>query len=71
MMIFILFPQLAEMVNLHFLSLLEGLLECNSAILSKLLPIWSPVLFAHYIQVFENFCNLNGSNKEALSLVYD
>ncbi|XP_054270817.1 protein unc-79 homolog isoform X2 [Macrosteles quadrilineatus] len=42
---------LAEMVNLHFLSLLEGLLECNSAILSKLLPIWSPVLFAHYIQL--------------------
>uniref|UniRef100_A0A1B6M9Q9 Uncharacterized protein n=1 Tax=Graphocephala atropunctata TaxID=36148 RepID=A0A1B6M9Q9_9HEMI len=42
---------LAEMVNLHFLSLLEALLECNSAVLSKLMPIWSPVLFAHYIQL--------------------
>uniref|UniRef100_A0A1B6C403 Protein unc-79 homolog n=1 Tax=Clastoptera arizonana TaxID=38151 RepID=A0A1B6C403_9HEMI len=42
---------LAEMVNLHFLSLLEALVECNSAILSKLMPIWSPVLFAHYVQL--------------------
>ncbi|XP_049954031.1 protein unc-79 homolog [Schistocerca serialis cubense] len=42
---------LAEMVNLHFLSLLEALLECNSAVLSKLLPIWSPVLFAYHIQL--------------------
>nr|CAD7567210.1 unnamed protein product [Timema californicum] len=43
--------QLAEMVNLHFLSLLEALLECNSTVLSKLLPLWSPVLFAHHIQL--------------------
>nr|CAD7196830.1 unnamed protein product [Timema douglasi] len=42
---------LAEMVNLHFLSLLEALLECNSTVLSKLLPLWSPVLFAHHIQL--------------------
>lgn len=42
---------LAEMVNLHFLSLLEALVECNSSVLSKLMPIWSPVLFAHYIQL--------------------
>lgn len=48
--------QLAEMVNLHFLSLLEALVECNSAILSKLMPIWSPVLFAHYIQVENHSC---------------
>ncbi|XP_069685618.1 protein unc-79 homolog isoform X4 [Periplaneta americana] len=42
---------LADMVNLHFLSLLEALLECNSTILSKLLPLWSPVLFAYHIQL--------------------
>ncbi|KAG8237689.1 hypothetical protein J437_LFUL017769 [Ladona fulva] len=42
---------LAEMVNLHFLSLMEALLECNSTILSKLLPLWSPVLFAYHTQL--------------------
>ncbi|XP_048512569.1 protein unc-79 homolog isoform X11 [Athalia rosae] len=42
---------LAEMVNLHFLSLLEALLECQSTLLSKLLPLWSPILFAHHIQL--------------------
>ncbi|KAG1659999.1 Protein unc-79 [Nymphon striatum] len=35
---------LAEMVNLHFLSLMEALLECNSTIFAKLLPMWIPVL---------------------------
>jgi len=43
--------QLAEMVNLHFLSLLEALLEVNASILGKLMPLWTPVLFAHYMQV--------------------
>ncbi|KAI8129120.1 Protein unc-79 like protein [Lucilia cuprina] len=38
------FFQLSEMVNLHFLSLLEALKETNSTVLSKLLPLWSPVL---------------------------
>ncbi|XP_059622044.1 protein unc-79 homolog [Phlebotomus argentipes] len=36
--------QLSEMVNLHFLSLLEALKETKSTILAKLLPLWSPVL---------------------------
>lgn len=36
--------KLAEMVNLHFLSLLEALKETRSTILSKLLPLWSPLL---------------------------
>ncbi|XP_011203719.2 protein unc-79 homolog isoform X3 [Bactrocera dorsalis] len=36
--------KLSEMVNLHFLSLLEALKETNSTILGKLLPLWSPVL---------------------------
>uniref|UniRef100_A0A1B0CGN7 Protein unc-79 homolog n=2 Tax=Lutzomyia longipalpis TaxID=7200 RepID=A0A1B0CGN7_LUTLO len=35
---------LSEMVNLHFLSLLEALKETKSTILGKLLPLWSPVL---------------------------
>lgn len=43
--------QLAEMVNLHFLSMLEALLECQSTFLSKLLPLWTPVLFSHHINV--------------------
>ncbi|XP_034946562.1 protein unc-79 homolog isoform X2 [Chelonus insularis] len=42
---------LAEMVNLHFLSLLEALLEVQSVVLSKLLPLWSPILFSHHIQL--------------------
>ncbi|XP_065352317.1 protein unc-79 homolog isoform X2 [Cloeon dipterum] len=42
---------LAEMVNLHFLSLLEALLECNSTVLSKLLPLWCPVLYSHQHQL--------------------
>lgn len=36
--------KLAEMVNLHFLSLLEALRETRSTCLAKLLPLWSPVL---------------------------
>ncbi|XP_076392325.1 UNC-79 domain-containing protein isoform X2 [Megachile rotundata] len=42
---------LAEMVNLHFLSLLEALLECGSILLSKLLPLWSPILYSHHAQL--------------------
>ncbi|CAM1320186.1 UNC79 (predicted) [Pycnogonum litorale] len=42
---------LAEMVNLHFLSLMEALLECNSTILSKLLPMWTPVLYSYQGQL--------------------
>lgn len=39
--------QFADTVNLHFLSLLEALLESQSVLLSKLLPLWSPILFFH------------------------
>ncbi|KAG7309008.1 hypothetical protein JYU34_004871 [Plutella xylostella] len=35
---------LAETVNLHFLSLLEALLECDSTVLNKLLPLWTPII---------------------------
>ncbi|XP_076235457.1 UNC-79 domain-containing protein [Calliopsis andreniformis] len=42
---------LAEMVNLHFLSLLEALLECGSILLTKLLPLWTPILYSHHIQL--------------------
>ena len=39
------------MVNLHFLSLMEALLECRSTILAKLMPLWCPVLHAYNIAV--------------------
>lgn len=43
---------LAEMVNLHFLSLMEALLECHSTILAKLMPLWCPVLHAYNTNVW-------------------
>merc|ERR1712045_621491 len=42
---------LAEMVNLHFLGLMEALMECNSSVLGKLLPLWTPVFFAYNTQL--------------------
>ncbi|XP_073986418.1 UNC-79 domain-containing protein isoform X3 [Rhodnius prolixus] len=42
---------LAEMVNLHFSSLLEALLECKSAVLNKLMPVWGPVLHTQHISL--------------------
>jgi hypothetical protein len=39
------------MVNLHFLGLMEALLECQSTILAKLMPLWCPVLQAYNIAV--------------------
>ena len=39
------------MVNLHFLSLMEALMECHSTILGKLTPLWTPVLFAYHTQL--------------------
>jgi len=41
---------LTEMVNLHFLSLMEALAECKSTVLSLLLPLWTPVLQSHSSQ---------------------
>lgn len=38
---------MSEMVNLHFINLLEALKETRCTILMKLLPIWSPVLSSH------------------------
>ncbi|KAH9417943.1 Protein unc-79 [Dermatophagoides pteronyssinus] len=35
-------PQLADTITLHFLSLIETLMECNSEILARLLPLWLP-----------------------------
>ncbi|XP_042883659.1 protein unc-79 homolog isoform X4 [Penaeus japonicus] len=42
---------LGEMVNLHFLSLMEALHECQSTVLTKLLPLWAPVLYTHHIKL--------------------
>uniref|UniRef100_A0A2A4K7T1 Uncharacterized protein n=1 Tax=Heliothis virescens TaxID=7102 RepID=A0A2A4K7T1_HELVI len=47
---------LAETVNLHFLSLLESLLECNSTVLNKLLPLWTPILHSPLFNV--SACNV-------------
>ncbi|XP_066903218.1 protein unc-79 homolog isoform X4 [Halyomorpha halys] len=38
-------------VNAHFLTLLEALLECKSAVLNKLMPVWSPVLYSGQIPI--------------------
>lgn len=35
------------MVNLHFINLMEALKETKCTILTKLLPLWSPVLSSH------------------------
>ncbi|XP_074599916.1 UNC-79 domain-containing protein isoform X2 [Brevipalpus obovatus] len=35
--------KLAEMVSLHFLSLMEAFMECNSNMLARLRPMWIPV----------------------------
>ncbi|XP_064622108.1 protein unc-79 homolog isoform X4 [Lineus longissimus] len=43
--------ELAEMVNLHFLSLMEALQECNSTVLTKLFALWTPVLFTYHAQL--------------------
>ncbi|XP_064117132.1 protein unc-79 homolog isoform X3 [Macrobrachium nipponense] len=43
--------QLGEMVNLHFLSLMEALHECRSTVLTKLIPLWAPVLYTHHTKL--------------------
>ncbi|XP_050556133.1 protein unc-79 homolog isoform X14 [Spodoptera frugiperda] len=56
---------LAETVNLHFLSLLESLLECNSTVLNKLLPLWSPILHSPLFNmprhVWQRLCVVTGA----------
>lgn len=42
---------LAEMVNLHFLSLMEALQECNSSVLAKLFPMWTSILYSYHAQL--------------------
>ncbi|RZB38820.1 hypothetical protein BDFB_000276, partial [Asbolus verrucosus] len=42
---------LSEIVSLHFLSMLEALLECHSTFVAKLLPLWTPVLCSNHIQL--------------------
>ena len=53
---FVLLFQLAEMVNLHFLSLIEALQECNSSVLYKLFPMWLPVFHSQQTHVFIFCC---------------
>nr|XP_023011875.1 protein unc-79 homolog isoform X2 [Leptinotarsa decemlineata] len=42
---------LSEIVSLHFLSMLEALIECQSTFVGKLLPLWTPVLCSNQIQL--------------------
>ncbi|KAK9889170.1 hypothetical protein WA026_004451 [Henosepilachna vigintioctopunctata] len=42
---------LSEIVSLHFLSMIEALLECQSTFVGKLLPLWTPVLCSNQIQL--------------------
>uniref|UniRef100_A0A915IDA1 Uncoordinated protein 79 n=1 Tax=Romanomermis culicivorax TaxID=13658 RepID=A0A915IDA1_ROMCU len=42
---------LADMVNLHFLNTVEALTECDSDIISKLFPMWHPILSAYHQSV--------------------
>ncbi|XP_043200424.1 protein unc-79 homolog, partial [Amphibalanus amphitrite] len=42
---------LGEMVNLHFLSLMEALAECNASTLARLLPVWTQVFYAYNEQL--------------------
>ncbi|XP_066259891.1 protein unc-79 homolog [Euwallacea similis] len=42
---------LSEIVSLHFLSMLEALIECKSTFVAKLLPLWTPVLSSNQIQL--------------------
>ncbi|KAL8611054.1 hypothetical protein ACOMHN_042670 [Nucella lapillus] len=39
------------MVNLHFLSLMEALQECNSSVLAKLFPMWTSILYSYHAQL--------------------
>uniref|UniRef100_A0A158R5X9 Protein unc-79 homolog n=1 Tax=Syphacia muris TaxID=451379 RepID=A0A158R5X9_9BILA len=41
----------AEMVNSHFLTMMQALQQCNSAVLSQLSAMWQPILTAHYSQI--------------------
>ncbi|CAG2106015.1 unnamed protein product [Medioppia subpectinata] len=45
---------LAETVSLHFLNLMETLMECNSTMLSRLLPLWTPVFNSYKGQLSGN-----------------
>ena len=42
---------LAEIVSLHFLSLMEALMDCNSFLLARMLPLWIPVFVAKQSQL--------------------
>ncbi|VDP42747.1 unnamed protein product [Soboliphyme baturini] len=42
---------LADMVNLHFLNTVEGLLECDSIVLAKLFPMWHPILVSYHSSI--------------------
>uniref|UniRef100_A0A5S6R432 Uncoordinated protein 79 n=1 Tax=Trichuris muris TaxID=70415 RepID=A0A5S6R432_TRIMR len=42
---------LADMVNLHFLNAVEGLLEADSVVLTRLYSMWYPILAAYHSNI--------------------
>ncbi|KFD70034.1 hypothetical protein M514_08994 [Trichuris suis] len=42
---------LADMVNLHFLNAVEGLLEADSVVLTRLYAMWYPILAAYHSNI--------------------
>ncbi|XP_014215447.1 uncoordinated protein 79-like [Copidosoma floridanum] len=42
---------ITDMVNLHFLALLEAFLDCHTTLLNKLLPIWNLLIFSPNIKM--------------------
>lgn len=55
-------------MNIHFLSLLEALLDCRSVMLCKLIPMWKEVLFIDKnikvtsTKIFIKYQNVNMAN---------
>uniref|UniRef100_A0A8D8RWG0 Protein unc-79 homolog n=1 Tax=Cacopsylla melanoneura TaxID=428564 RepID=A0A8D8RWG0_9HEMI len=43
--------EVAAIVNFYFINLLETLYSCNASLLARLIPIWTPILFSHNLQL--------------------
>ncbi|KAI5736841.1 hypothetical protein M8J76_007669 [Diaphorina citri] len=43
--------EVASIVNFYFVNLLETLYACNASLLARLIPIWTPILFSHNLQL--------------------
>lgn len=43
--------EVAAVVNFYFINLLETLYTSNASLLARLIPIWTPILFSHNLQL--------------------